>query len=53
MVEQTALPGQTVPAEMITPDTLAGDLYTAWNAANEADAIGHYMDWATPTFTTR
>ena len=50
MVEQTALPGQTVPAEMITPDTLAGDLYTAWNAANEADAIGHYMDWATPTF---
>ena len=50
MVEQTALPGQTVPAEMITPDTLAGDLYTAWNAANEADAIGHYLDWATPTF---
>jgi raffinose/stachyose/melibiose transport system substrate-binding protein len=50
MVEQTALPGQTVPAEMITPDTLAGDLYTAWNEANEADAIGHYMDWATPTF---
>jgi raffinose/stachyose/melibiose transport system substrate-binding protein len=50
MVEQTALPGQTVPAEMITRDTLAGDLYTAWNAANEADAIGHYMDWATPTF---
>jgi len=50
MVEQSALPGQTVPAEMITPDTLAGDLYTAWNAANEADAIGHYLDWATPTF---
>jgi raffinose/stachyose/melibiose transport system substrate-binding protein len=50
MVEQSALPGQTVPAEMITADTLAGDLYTAWNAANEADAIGHYMDWATPTF---
>jgi raffinose/stachyose/melibiose transport system substrate-binding protein len=51
MVEQSALPGQTVPAEMITPGTLAGDLYTAWNAANEADAIGHYMDWATPTFS--
>jgi raffinose/stachyose/melibiose transport system substrate-binding protein len=50
MVEQSALPGQTVPAEMIMPDTLAGDLYTAWNAANEADAIGHYLDWATPTF---
>jgi raffinose/stachyose/melibiose transport system substrate-binding protein len=50
MVEQSALPGQTIPAEMITPDTLAGDLYTAWNAANEADAIGHYLDWATPTF---
>src|SRR5215213_4024603 len=50
MVEQSALPGQTVPAEMITPGTLAGDLYTAWNAANEADAIGHYLDWATPTF---
>jgi raffinose/stachyose/melibiose transport system substrate-binding protein len=50
MVEQSALPGQTVPAEMITSDTLAGDLYTAWNAANEADAIGHYLDWATPTF---
>ncbi len=50
MVEQSALPGQTIPAEMIAPDTLAGDLYTAWNAANEADAIGHYLDWATPTF---
>ncbi len=50
MVEQSALPAQTVPPEMIKPETLAGDLYTAWNEANEADAIGHYMDWATPTF---
>lgn len=51
MIEQSALPGQTIPADLIVPNTLAGDLYTAWNTANEADAIGHYMDWATPTFS--
>ena len=50
MIEQSALPAMPIPPEMIEPDTLAGDLYTAWNAANEADAIGHFMDWATPTF---
>ncbi len=50
MVERSALPARPVPQELIQPNTLAGDLYSAWNAANAADAVGHYMDWATPTF---
>jgi len=50
MVEQSILPARPVPADKIVAGTLAGDLYTAFNTANETDTVGHYMDWATPTF---
>ena len=49
LVENSLLPSRSVPTEQIPEGTLAGDLYTAFNGANEADTIGHYMDWATPT----
>lgn len=44
------LPAGEIPADRIVADTLAGDLYTGWNTALEADAVGHYLDWATPDF---
>jgi raffinose/stachyose/melibiose transport system substrate-binding protein len=50
LVELSQLPSRPIPADQIPTGTLAGDIYTAFNAASEADAIGHYMDWATPTF---
>ncbi len=50
LVENSILPSRPVPADQIVDGTLAGDLYTAFNIANESDTVGHYMDWATPTF---
>lgn len=50
MIEQGVLPAAEIPDAAIQPETLSGDLYTAWNTALENDQIGHYMDWATPTF---
>jgi raffinose/stachyose/melibiose transport system substrate-binding protein len=50
MLEKGVLPGIAVPESAIEPDTLSGDLYTAWNTAVDNDLIGHYLDWATPTF---
>jgi raffinose/stachyose/melibiose transport system substrate-binding protein len=46
---------QTVPVPLIDPSavpqgTMFGDLVTSWNAMNKNDAVGHYLDWATPTF---
>jgi raffinose/stachyose/melibiose transport system substrate-binding protein len=32
------------------PDTLFGDLVGAWGRLNETDSVGHFLDWATPTF---
>jgi raffinose/stachyose/melibiose transport system substrate-binding protein len=44
------LPAGEISADKIVADTVDGDLYAAWNGALEADAIGHYMDWAAPGF---
>jgi raffinose/stachyose/melibiose transport system substrate-binding protein len=30
--------------------SLIADLLTAWNTINQKDEVGHYLDWATPTF---
>jgi raffinose/stachyose/melibiose transport system substrate-binding protein len=30
--------------------TLFTDLVMAWNYMNQIDGVGHYTDWATPTF---
>jgi raffinose/stachyose/melibiose transport system substrate-binding protein len=49
IVDAGVLPARAVPKEKIKPDTVTGDLYTAFSAALEGDAIGHYLDWASPT----
>jgi raffinose/stachyose/melibiose transport system substrate-binding protein len=49
-VEAGLLPLGEISEDMIVPDTVQGDLYSAWNSAVAADAIGHYMDWAAPGF---
>jgi len=49
-VEAGLLPSGEIPEDAIKADTLSGDLYTGWNTALEADAIGHYLDWAAPDF---
>jgi raffinose/stachyose/melibiose transport system substrate-binding protein len=49
-IEAGILPSGEIPADAIKEGTLAGDLYGSWNAALEADAIGHYLDWAAPDF---
>lgn len=32
------------------PGTLYADMVAAWTRLNETDTVGHYLDWATPTF---
>jgi raffinose/stachyose/melibiose transport system substrate-binding protein len=49
-IEAGILPSGEIPADAIQEGTLSGDLYTAWNSALEADAVGHYLDWAAPDF---
>jgi raffinose/stachyose/melibiose transport system substrate-binding protein len=45
----------TVPVAAVDPSalqegTLFADLVMAWSSMNQNDAVGHYLDWATPTF---
>ena len=49
-IEAGSLPSGEIPADRIKTGTLSGDLYASWNAALEADAVGHYLDWAAPDF---
>jgi raffinose/stachyose/melibiose transport system substrate-binding protein len=44
------LPLGEIVEDLIVADTVNGDVYTAWNSALAADAVGHYMDWAAPDF---
>lgn len=39
-----------VDAARAEPGTLFGDLVASWSKLNETDTVGHYLDWATPTF---
>ncbi len=32
------------------PTSLGYDMAKAWNTANKQNIVGHYLDWATPTF---
>jgi raffinose/stachyose/melibiose transport system substrate-binding protein len=42
------LPSRT--PEDVAEGTLMGDLVTEWGRVIEAGEVGHYLDWATPTF---
>ena len=46
MVPAIALPAET----KIDKSGLFGDTLRAWNLINETNTVGHYIDWATPTF---
>jgi raffinose/stachyose/melibiose transport system substrate-binding protein len=50
-VEAEFLPA-AVPADLsvLEEDTLFYDVMKAWNDVNASNNVGHYLDWATPTF---
>jgi len=49
--EAGMLPAMALPEDTkLDTDNLFGDTLTAWNTINQSNAVGHYIDWATPTF---
>lgn len=45
------MPAMTVPeGNTVDLDNLFGETLTAWDKINAENAVGHYIDWATPTF---
>ena len=42
------LPAMPVDASLIDEDSLLGQVLSVWNRVNEANALGHYLDWASP-----
>jgi len=49
-LEKGIVPVQPGDASAVQPGTLDGDLVAAWDLLNDNDMVGHYLDWATPTF---
>jgi raffinose/stachyose/melibiose transport system substrate-binding protein len=49
-VESATVPVAPVDPGILGEGTLFADLVTTWNQMNQNDAVGHYLDWATPTF---
>ena len=47
-IDAGILPAGEIPEDKIEEGTLSGDLYSGWNMALEQDAVGHYLDWASP-----
>lgn len=43
------VPAMAVSPGIIEEDSLQGEVLEVWERVNEADAIGHYLDWATPS----
>lgn len=49
--EAGMLPAMALPEDSkVDTDNLFSDTLRAWNTINQANAVGHYIDWATPTF---
>ena len=49
--EISYMPAMEVPADTkIEEGSLFADTLKAWYAVNKASLVGHYIDWATPTF---
>ncbi|MGI6258946.1 MAG: extracellular solute-binding protein [Anaerolineaceae bacterium] len=45
------LPAMSLPEDTkVKTDNLFGDTLHAWETINKNNAVGHYIDWATPTF---
>ncbi|MFM2485580.1 extracellular solute-binding protein [Celerinatantimonas yamalensis] len=39
-------------AKLPADNPLLGDVYRVWVTVNQSNALGHYIDWATPTMLT-
>jgi raffinose/stachyose/melibiose transport system substrate-binding protein len=50
LVDSGTVPVAPVDPSVLEEGTLFADLIMAWNHMNEIDGVGHYTDWATPTF---
>lgn len=49
--EASFVPAMPLPEDTtIEPGSLFADTVAAWNKINEDNGVGHYIDWATPTF---
>lgn len=49
--EASFVPAMPLPADFkIEEGSLFGDTVNAWNTINQDNGVGHYIDWATPTF---
>lgn len=44
------VPVASVDMSNLTAGTLFADLVAAWQSMNSLDEVGHYLDWASPTF---
>ena len=45
------MPAMEVPVDTkIVEGSLFAETLKAWDAVNKASLVGHYIDWATPTF---
>lgn len=42
------LPAMPVDESLIDENSLLGQVLNVWNRVNEANAVGHYLDWASP-----
>lgn len=49
--EASFVPAMPLPEDTaIEPGSLFANTVDAWNKINEENGVGHYIDWATPTF---
>lgn len=48
-VEAGFLPAMPIDESAIDDSSLLGQVLAVWNRVNEANALGHYLDWATPS----
>jgi raffinose/stachyose/melibiose transport system substrate-binding protein len=49
-IEVGIVPVAAADAGSAQEGTLFADLVTAWQSMNSRDEVGHYLDWASPTF---
>ena len=48
--EAGMVPAMSLPADSnVNTDNLFGETLLAWDTLNRQNAVGHYIDWATPT----
>ena len=48
-LEHGFLPAMPIDLALVRKGTLLGDIVEVWTQVNRADALGHYLDWASPT----